>query len=130
MRIILAIILALGTALLAFPQDGDASPLTAEQRRLNLESLEKVWSTVRNTHWDPTLGGVDWNAAHAAALSKVRSARNMQQSRAAMSEMLAKLKQSHFAIIPSDHGQKRGRQKRHHVLAYVRAHMEELRPTL
>jgi hypothetical protein len=27
-------------------------------------------------------------------------------------------------------GQKRGRQKRHHVLAYVRAHMEELRPTL
>jgi carboxyl-terminal processing protease len=101
-RIILAIILALGTALPAFPQDGDASPLTAEQRRLNLESLEKVWTTVRDTHWDPTLGGVDWTAAHAAALSKVRSARNMQQSRAAMSEMLAKLKQSHFAIIPSD----------------------------
>src|SRR5262249_28849055 len=25
-------------------------------------------------------------------------------------------------------GQKRGRQKRHHVLAYVRAHSEELRP--
>jgi hypothetical protein len=27
-------------------------------------------------------------------------------------------------------GQKRGRQKRHHVLAYIRSHPEELRPTL
>ena len=86
----------------ALPQNGDASPLTAEQRKLNLESLEKVWTTVRDTHWDPTLGGVDWTAAHAAALSKIRAASTMQQSRAAMSEMLAKLKQSHFAIIPSD----------------------------
>jgi len=101
-RFIAAIILALGAALPALPQDSDASPLTAEQRKLNLESLEKVWTTVRDTHWDPNLGGVDWTAAHAAALSKIRSARTMQQSRAAMSEMLAKLKQSHFAIIPSD----------------------------
>jgi carboxyl-terminal processing protease len=95
-------ILALGAALPALPQNGDVTSLTAEQRKLNLESLEKVWTTVRDTHWDPTLGGVDWTAAHAAALSKIRSAGTMQQSRAAMSEMLAKLKQSHFAILPSD----------------------------
>ncbi len=102
MRILAAIILALGAALPAFPQTGVDPPLTAEQRKLNLESLEKVWTTVRDKHWDPTLGGVDWTAAHAAALAQVRSARTMQQSRAAMSEMLGKLKQSHFAIIPSD----------------------------
>lgn len=35
-----------------------------------------------------------------------------------------------FPAISWNDGQKRGRQKRHHVLAYVRAHMEELRPTL
>jgi hypothetical protein len=35
-----------------------------------------------------------------------------------------------FPAISLNDGQKRGRQKRHHVLAYVRAHMEELRPTL
>lgn len=102
MRLIVVIILVLGGALPALPQDADASSLTAEQRKLNLESLEKVWTTVRDTHWDPTLGGVDWTAAHTAALSKIRTVRNMQQSRAAMSEMLGKLKQSHFAIIPSD----------------------------
>ncbi len=35
-----------------------------------------------------------------------------------------------FPAISLNDAQRRGRQKRHHVLAYVRAHMEELRPTL
>jgi hypothetical protein len=35
-----------------------------------------------------------------------------------------------FPAISLNDAQKRGRQKRHHVLAYVRSHMEELRPTL
>lgn len=35
-----------------------------------------------------------------------------------------------FPAISVNGAQTRGRQKRHHVLAYVRAHMEELRPTL
>jgi len=35
-----------------------------------------------------------------------------------------------FPAISLNDDQRRGRQKRHHVLAYVRAHMEELRPTL
>lgn len=83
-------------------QDAGSATLTTEQAKLNLESLEKVWSTVRDRHWDPNLGGVNWNAAHQAALVKVRSAKNMTQARAAMSEMLDTLGQSHFAIIPSD----------------------------
>jgi carboxyl-terminal processing protease len=99
---IVCIILALGTTPLAFPQNGDLVPLTIEQRRLNLESLEKAWTTVRDKHWDPTLNGIDWGAAHDTALVKIRSAKNMEQARLAMSEMLAKLGQSHFAIIPSD----------------------------
>ncbi len=101
MRIV-AFIFVLGAAPCALPQDADFAPLTVEQRKLNLESLEKVWTTVRDRHWDPTLGGVDWSAAHQAALLKIQSAKNMQQARSSMSEMLAKLKQSHFAIIPSD----------------------------
>ena len=101
MRIV-AFIFALGAAPFALPQDGDFGPLTVEQRKLNFESLEKVWTTVRDRHWDPTLGGVDWTAAHQVALLKIQSAKNMEQARSSMSEMLAKLKQSHFAIIPSD----------------------------
>jgi carboxyl-terminal processing protease len=99
---IVAFILALGAAAFALPQDGDVGPLTTEQRKLNFDSLEKVWTTVRDRHWDPTLGGVDWTAAHQTALRKIQTAKNMEQARSSMSEMLAKLKQSHFAIIPSD----------------------------
>ena len=36
------------------------TPLTAEQRRLAAESFEYVWTTVRDKHWDPKLGGLDW----------------------------------------------------------------------
>lgn len=80
----------------------DLKPLTAEQRRLNLESFELVWKTVRDGHWDPNLGGVNWNAAKLAAAPKLRAAGNMAQARAAMSSMLGRLHQSHFAIIPGD----------------------------
>ena len=101
MRII-SFILLFGAALPVYPQSADLVPLTENQRKLNLESLEQVWTTVRDRHWDPKLGGLDWTAAHNAALSKVRAAKNMEQARTAMSEMLGKLKQSHFAILPSD----------------------------
>ncbi|MEQ1886833.1 MAG: S41 family peptidase [Bryobacteraceae bacterium] len=79
-----------------------ASTLTAEQQRRNLESLDKVWSTVRDRYWDPTLGGVDWNAAKQVALPKVRTARSMAEVRAALREMVEKLGKSHFAILPSE----------------------------
>jgi len=99
---LIVFIVALEAVQIASPQTRDSAPLTAEQRRLNLESLEKVWTTVRDRHWDPKLGGVDWPAARQAALPKIRTAQNMQQVRAAMSEMLEKLGKSHFAIVPSE----------------------------
>ena len=34
----------------------------AAGRRLDLETFDKVWTTVRDRHYDPVLGGVDWEA--------------------------------------------------------------------
>jgi len=95
-------LLLLLAAPFALPQSSDLAPLTAQQRNLNLQSVEKVWTTVRDKHWDPALGGVDWAKAHRSTITKVRAARNMQQARDALREMIATLGQSHFAIIPSD----------------------------
>lgn len=86
----------------ALPQNSDLAPLTSEQRNLNLQSVEKVWTTVRDKHWDPTLGGVDWAAAHRSAVAKVHAARSMQETRDALREMISVLGKSHFAIIPSE----------------------------
>jgi carboxyl-terminal processing protease len=79
-----------------------AGELSPAQKRLNIESFEKVWTTVRDTHWDPKLGGVDWQAAHDEFRPAVERAATMAEARSAMSGMLARLHQTHFGIIPGD----------------------------
>ncbi len=41
---------------------GEESSLTDEQRALNAESFDYVWTTIRDKHFDPELMGVDWDA--------------------------------------------------------------------
>jgi carboxyl-terminal processing protease len=76
--------------------------LTAEQRRLNLDSFDVVWTKIRDRHWDPQLGGLDWSAVRAEFRPRVGHAATMDDARRAMSAMLGRLNQSHFAIIPGD----------------------------
>lgn len=76
--------------------------LTELQRELNLVSFEHVWTTVRDKHWDPKLGGIDWAAARDEFRPRVEQAQSMSEARAAMAEMMARLGQSHFAIVPAE----------------------------
>ena len=71
-------------------------------KRLNIESFEKVWTTVRDTYWDPKIGGVDWQGAHDEFRPAVERAGTMAQAREAMTGMLSRLHQTHFGIIPGD----------------------------
>ena len=34
--------------------------LTEAQRQLNVESFHRAWVVIRDKHFDPQLGGVDW----------------------------------------------------------------------
>ena len=79
-----------------------ASPLSPDQRRLNLDSFEYVWKTVRDKHWDPKLGGVDWQAVHDELLPRIRSAQTMEAARQIIASMLDRLHQTHFGVIPAD----------------------------
>src|SRR5215469_13407069 len=76
--------------------------LTAEQRKLNIDSFEEVWQTVRDKHWDPKLGGLDWQAVHDELLPRVEAARTMDEAREVERTMLERLHQTHFGIIPND----------------------------
>lgn len=78
------------------------APLTPAERQLNVDSFEQVWKTVRDKHWDPNLNGVDWKAVHDELLPKVEKATTMSEARAVMSDMLSRLKQTHFGIVPGD----------------------------
>jgi carboxyl-terminal processing protease len=74
--------------------------LSEEQTRLNLESFDVVWTTVRDRHFDPELGGLDWEAVRAESRPRVEQAETMAQARGAMIEMLDRLGHSHVAILP------------------------------
>src|SRR5689334_17730438 len=76
--------------------------LSPDERRLNVESFEKVWQTVRDKHWDPKLNGVDWQAVHDELRPKLDAAKSTGAAREVMSDMLDRLHQTHFGIIPHD----------------------------
>ncbi len=71
--------------------------LTEEQR---LEVFQFVWKEVQESHYDPNLGGVDWEAVRTQYEPKVRSASSDAEFFRVLEAMLGELKQSHFAIIP------------------------------
>ncbi|HYM12038.1 MAG TPA: S41 family peptidase [Bryobacterales bacterium] len=89
-------------AVLVAARAATAPALTAEQRRLNVESFDYVWSAIRDHHWDPKLGGVDWDAARNELRPKVEQAGTMTEARAAMNDMISRLHQTHFGIVPAE----------------------------
>src|ERR1700683_2927776 len=76
--------------------------LTPAQKQLNLDSFEKVWTTIRDKHWQKNPGGLDWQAIHAEFRPKVEKAESTQAARAVMREMLGRLHETHFAIFPGN----------------------------
>jgi carboxyl-terminal processing protease len=76
--------------------------LTTVQRSKNVESFEFVWKTIRDKHFDPKLGGLDWQGVHDTLRPKVDAATTMKDARAAISEAIDRLHQTHFGIIPAD----------------------------
>jgi len=73
----------------------------AARRQLALDSFEKVWTTIRDTHWEKNPAGLDWQAIHDEFRPRVAKAANMEEARAAIREMLARLHQTHFALFPA-----------------------------
>jgi len=100
---LLSVSCAVGCAGRAAPAKRQAAArLTDEQQKLNVESFDQVWTTIRDQHWDPTLGGLDWNAVREELRPKVQSATTMGEARGAMEQLIERLHQSHFAIIPAE----------------------------
>src|SRR5688572_23799517 len=65
-----------------------------------VETFDVVWRTVRDAHFDKTLNGVDWDGVGAELRPKAAAANSPGQLRAVLRDMLGRLGQSHFAIIP------------------------------
>jgi carboxyl-terminal processing protease len=78
------------------------APLTPEQHAANVASFDQVWQTVRDRHWDPEKVGPAWDQARDELRPRVLAARSTPEAREVMRELLARLDQSHFGIIPAE----------------------------
>src|SRR5689334_21135491 len=76
--------------------------LTPAQLKASIDSFEKVWTTVRDKHWDPKLNGMDWQAVHDELRPKVEAAKDKAAVRDILNEMVHRLNQSHFGVFPGD----------------------------
>src|SRR5262252_957448 len=85
----------------ANPTPAVTTGLTAEQRQKNLESFETAWKTVRDAHYDPKLGGVDWQGVHDDLRPRLEKAKSTDEAREVIREMLGRLGHSHVGIVPA-----------------------------
>ncbi len=79
-----------------------AFALTPEQRRTNIDSFEYVWKTFRHKHLPAKPGGVDWQAVHDELRPAIEKADSMDAARAVISDMLGRLHQTHFGVVPAE----------------------------
>ncbi len=73
---------------------------SADKQR-QIASFEKVWTTIRDKHWQKNPGGLDWQAIHAEYYPRILAAKSDDEALAIMREMLGRLKQTHFGIFPA-----------------------------
>ncbi|HEX8500927.1 MAG TPA: S41 family peptidase [Pyrinomonadaceae bacterium] len=77
-----------------------AKPRAEAERRA--ETFDIVWATVRENHFDPHFGGVDWDAVRAEFAPRVAAARTDRELHGLLQQMLNRLGKSHFNIIPPE----------------------------
>ncbi len=73
-----------------------------EWRAQAIASFDEIWQTIHDTYYDPTFGGLDWDAVRTELRPKVQGADSPESARAAMRDMLARLHHSHFVLLSSD----------------------------
>ncbi len=67
-----------------------------------LVTFDSAWSIIARTHWDTTYNGVNWTALRDTLRPRAAAATTTGELRGVLSEMVGRLKQSHFSIIPRE----------------------------
>ena len=84
---------------LAAPRAAAQTPVSPA---LAVETFDSAWAAIERTHFDTTFGGVDWQALRGELRPRAEAAKTNEALRAVLGDMLGRLKQSHFVVIPGD----------------------------
>jgi carboxyl-terminal processing protease len=66
-----------------------------------LASFDDAWATIDASLYDPTAGGLDWNAVRVELRPKADAATSLDGVRAVITDMLGRLHRSHFVLLPA-----------------------------
>ena len=78
-----------------------ASGLVAAQTPQAAETFDAAWTIIKNTHFDKTMNGLNWDAVRDELRPRAATAKTPTELRAVIRDMLGRLGLSHFALIPS-----------------------------
>ena len=76
---------------------------SAQPDPIPLRDFDEAWRLVRDTHFDPTFNGVDWDAVRDELRPHAIDA-TQAEVRGVILEMLSRLGQSHFSVLPKSGG--------------------------
>jgi carboxyl-terminal processing protease len=64
--------------------------------------FDSAWTRIQRTHWDTSYNGTNWNAVRTELRPSAASARTRGELRGVLTDMVGRLRQSHFTIIPQE----------------------------
>ena len=71
-------------------------------RALALATFDSAWGRIAHTHYDTTFRGVDWEGVGAELRPRAAGAVTHEALRAVLSEMVGRLGESHYSVIPGE----------------------------
>ncbi len=81
------------------------SPVRGQDRidpDLALATFDAAWERVHRTHYDTAFNGVDWLAVRDELRPRAGAADDQDDLRTVLGEMLSRLGESHYVVIPGD----------------------------
>ena len=99
--IVLSALLSFGATAQTHPSSqpvAGAAPV-ATTTNIRQETFDIVWTTVKEKHFDPDLGGVDWDKVREQYQPRMTAVKSDQELYTVLQNMLGELHQSHFHIL-------------------------------
>jgi carboxyl-terminal processing protease len=103
----LALCLALAAAVLggcarAVAPSAAAPASRSVDSQLALLTFDSAWSRIAHTHYDTAFNGVDWTGVRDELRPRAAEATTIRELRVVISEVLGRLGESHFTVIPGE----------------------------
>jgi carboxyl-terminal processing protease len=83
-----------------FIRADETETMNEQEKKLAVQSFQYIWETIRDKHYDPDLGGLDWQGVYERFYPEILRAETKQTVTRIFVKMLDTLELSHFTIIP------------------------------